>query len=64
MAAPTNIVVSAEGNRPEANKRVIDGLKAELNKVKADLADELDRVNADINRLLALKQTVDPKSSA
>jgi hypothetical protein len=65
MAAPTtNIVANAEGNKLEANKRLIDNLKAELNKVKADLADELDRVKAEINRLSALKQTVRPKSFA
>jgi len=64
MTAPTNIVASVEGNMLEANKRLIDNLKAELNKVKADLADELDRVKAEINRLSALKQTVGPKSSA
>jgi hypothetical protein len=64
MAAPTtNIVTNAEGNKLEANKRLIDNLKAELNKTKADMADELDRVKAEINRLSALKQTVDPKSS-
>jgi hypothetical protein len=57
MAAPTNIVASAEGNMLEANERLIDNLKAELNKVKADLADELDRVKAETNRLSALKQT-------
>jgi hypothetical protein len=53
MAAPTNLVASAEGNKLEANERLIDNLKAELKKVKADL-----------NRLSALTQTVGPKSSA
>jgi hypothetical protein len=56
MAASTNIVGNAEGNKVEANGRLIDNLKAELNKVKAELADELDRVNADINRLSALSR--------
>jgi hypothetical protein len=56
MAASTNIVANAEGNKVEANARLIDNLKAELNKVKAELADELDRVNADINRLSALSK--------
>ena len=56
MAASTNIVANAEGNKVEANGRLIDSLKAELNKVKAELADELDRVNADINRLSALSK--------
>jgi hypothetical protein len=56
MAASTNIVANAEGNKVEANGRLIDNLKAELNKVKAELADELDRVNADINRLSALSK--------
>ena len=65
MTAPTtNIVANAEGNKLEANKRLIDNLKAELNKVKADLADELDRVKAEINRLSALKQTESLKSFA
>jgi hypothetical protein len=56
MAASTNIVANAEGNKVEANGRLIDNLKAELNKVKAELADELERVNADINRLSALSK--------
>jgi hypothetical protein len=56
MAASINIVANAEGNKVEANGRLIDNLKAELNKVKAELADELDRVNADINRLSALSK--------
>jgi hypothetical protein len=56
MAASTDIVANAEGNKVEANGRLIDNLKAELNKVKAELADELDRVNADINRLSALSK--------
>ena len=56
MAASTNIVANAEGNKVEANGRLIDNLKAELNKVKAELADELDSVNADINRLSALSK--------
>jgi hypothetical protein len=56
MAASPNIVANAEGNKVEANGRLIDNLKAELNKVKAELADELDRVNADINRLSALSK--------
>jgi hypothetical protein len=56
MAASTNIVANAEGNKVEANGRLIDNLKAELNKVKAELADELERVNADIKRLSALSK--------
>jgi hypothetical protein len=64
MAAQTNSVASAEGNKLEVNNGLIDNLKAELKKVKADLADELDRVKAEINRISALKQTVDPKSFA
>jgi hypothetical protein len=65
MTTPTtNIVADAEGNKLEANKLLIDKLKAQLNKVKADMADELDRVKAEINRLSALKQTVGPKSFA
>jgi hypothetical protein len=49
---------------PKAISWRIDNLKAELKKVKADLADELDRVKVEINRLSALKQTVGPKSFA
>lgn len=60
MAASTNIVANAEGNRVEANERLIDKLKAELSKVKAELADELDKVNADTNRLSALSKPVLP----
>lgn len=56
MAASTNIVANTEGNKLEANAQLIDNLKAELNKVKAELADELDRVNADISRLSALSK--------
>ena len=64
MAAPTNIVGNAEDNKLEANKRLIDNLKAELKQVKAGLADELDRVKAEINRLSALRQTESLKSFA
>ena len=60
MAASSNIVANAEGNQLEANERLIDKLKAELNKVKAELADELDKVNADINRLSALSKPALP----
>jgi hypothetical protein len=47
------VVANADGRKATVSQQLIDTLKAELNKVKADLADELDRVNADAESLRA-----------
>ena len=51
MAASMNIVANTDGKKTEINQLI--ELKAELDRVKADLADELDRVNAETERLRA-----------
>ncbi|HET7384147.1 MAG TPA: hypothetical protein VFJ59_16350 [Pseudolabrys sp.] len=51
MAASTNIVANTDGKKTEVNQLI--ELRAELNRVKADLMDELDKVNADAERLRA-----------
>ena len=51
MAASMNIVANTDGKKTEINQLI--ELKAELNRVKADLMDELDKVNADAERLRA-----------
>ena len=48
MAAPMNNI---DGKKTD---QLIELMKAELNKVKADLKDELDKVNADAEKLRAL----------
>jgi hypothetical protein len=50
MAASMNIVADTDGKKTEINQLI--ELRAELNRVKADLKDELDKVNADAERLL------------
>jgi len=52
MAASINIVANTDGKKTEVNQLI--ELMAELNRVKADLKDELDKVNADAERLRAL----------
>ena len=52
MAASMNIVASTDGKKTEINQQLIE-LRAELNRVKADLMDELDKVLADAERLRA-----------
>jgi cation transport ATPase len=52
MAASINIVANTDGKKTEVNQLI--ELIAELNRVKADLKDELDKVNADAERLRAL----------
>ena len=51
MAASINIVARTDGKKTEINQLI--ELRAELNRVKADLMDELDKVNADAERLRA-----------
>ena len=51
MAASMNIVANTDGKKTEINQLI--ELKAELNRVKANLMDELDKVNADAERLRA-----------
>jgi hypothetical protein len=53
MAASMNIVANTDGKKTEVNQ-LIELMRAELNKVKADLMDELDKVNADAEKLRAL----------
>ncbi len=52
MAASINIVANTDRKKTEVNQLI--ELMAELNRVKADLKDELDKVNADAERLRAL----------
>jgi hypothetical protein len=52
MAASINVVANTDGKKTEVNQLI--ELMAELNRVKADLKDELDKVNADAERLRAL----------
>ena len=51
MAASTNIVANTDSKKTEVNNQPIENLRAELSRVKADLKDELDKVNADAERL-------------
>ena len=44
--------------------QLIELMRAELNKVKADLKDELDKVNADAEKLRALNVSQEKKTSA
>jgi hypothetical protein len=53
MAASMNIVANTDGKKTEVNQ-LIELMRADLNRVKADLMDELDKVNADAERLRAL----------
>jgi hypothetical protein len=52
MAASMNIVAKTDGKKTEVNQLI--ELRAELNRVKADLMDELDKVIADAEKLRAL----------
>ncbi len=47
------IATNDDGRKATVSQQLINNLKAELNKVKADLADELDRLNADAEKLRA-----------
>ncbi len=42
---------NGDGRKATVSQQLINNLKAELSKVKADLADELDRLNADAEKL-------------
>ena len=52
MAAFMNIVANTDGKKTEVNQLI--ELTAELARVKADLMDELDKVNADAEKLRTL----------
>lgn len=52
MTASTNIVANTDRKKTEVNQLI--ELTAELNRVKAELKDELDKVNADAEKLRAL----------
>ena len=54
MAASMNIVANTDGKKTEVNHNQLIELTAELARVKADLMDELDKVNADAEKLRAL----------
>ena len=43
MAASMNIVANTDGKKTEVNNQLIELMRAELNRVKADLKDELDK---------------------
>jgi hypothetical protein len=51
MAASMNIVANSDAKKTGVDQLI--ELRAELNRVKADLKDELDKVNADAERLRA-----------
>ena len=51
MAAPMSIIANTDGKKTE---ELIELMRAELNRVKADLKDELDKVNADAEKLRSL----------
>ena len=53
MAASMNIIVNTDSKKADVDQP-IELMRAELNKVKADLKDELDKVNADAEKLRAL----------
>ena len=53
MAASMNIVANTDSKKTDVNQ-LIEVMRAELSKVKADLQDELDKVNADAEKLRAL----------
>jgi hypothetical protein len=53
MVASMNIVAHTDGKKTEVNQLNLENLRTELNRVKADLKDELDKVNADAERLRA-----------
>jgi hypothetical protein len=44
MAASMNIVAITDGKKTEVNQQLIELMRTELNRVKADLQDELDEV--------------------
>ena len=53
MAASMNIIANTNGKKTDVDQ-LIELMRAELNRVKADLKDELDKVNADAEKLRAL----------
>ena len=53
MAASMNIIANTDSKKADVDQ-LIELMRSELNKVKADLKDELDKVNADAEKLRAL----------
>jgi hypothetical protein len=52
MAASMNIIANTDSKKTEVDQ-LIELMRAKLSRVKADLKDELDKVNADAERLRA-----------
>ena len=54
LAGNTHMAASMNNIDGKKTEQLIELMRAELNKVKADLKDELDKVNADAEKLRAL----------
>ena len=54
LAGSTHMAASMNNIDGKKTEQLIELMRAELNKVKADLKDELDKVNADAEKLRAL----------
>ena len=54
LAGNTHMAASMNNIDGKKTDQLIELMRAELNKVKADLKDELDKVNADAEKLRAL----------
>ena len=54
LAGTTHMAASMNNIDGKNTDQLIELMRAELNKVKADLKDELDKVNADTEKLRAL----------
>ena len=54
LAGNTHMAASMNNIDGKNTDQLIELMRAELNKVKADLKDELDKVNADTEKLRAL----------
>ena len=54
LAGNTHMAASMNNIDGKNTDQLIELMRAELNKVKADLKDELDKVNADAEKLRAL----------
>ena len=54
LAGNTHMAASMNNIDGKKTEQLIELMRAELNKVRADLKDELDKVNADAEKLRAL----------
>jgi len=54
LAGNTHMAASMNNIDGKKTEQLIELMRAELNKVKADLKDELDKVNADAEKLRVL----------